>query len=78
MVFFGMFLVVEIIFGSILGILGLSSLPLYKDVQIFSDYPSLAYVIVLLEIIGCGGFLYLFNKLDKKKYTNILSIHSLS
>ena len=68
-IFLGMFVVPEIIFGPIIKILKLSYLPLYQNSQTFSDNPIYAYLIILIEIIGCIGLLYTISKINLKKIT---------
>jgi len=82
-IFLSMFVVPEVLWGTILNagtsILGLSVHSVYYNLQIFDDYPSLAYLIILIEIFAVSGLLYLnFNrqewqhKIQKVFFTIIL------
>lgn len=61
-IFAAIFMVPEILWGNLTKILGISFLPIYKDVQIFTDNPILAFLVIFLEIIGTAGIFYLLNK----------------
>ena len=61
-----MFLVPEILWGNLLKIFKISFLPIYKNVQIFTDNPSVAFLIIITEIIGVSGIIYLLNKKDSE------------
>ena len=62
-----MFVVPEVKWGNLIRIFKISFLPIYKDVQLFTDKTLLAFFIIILEIFGVSGCLYLFNR---KKYIN--------
>ena len=54
------FAVPEVLFGSIIKIFGLSFVPIYKDVQLFTDHPSWAMVVIIVEILGILACVYTF------------------
>jgi len=62
-----MFVIPEVMWGNLIQIFKISFLPIYKDVQLFTDKPLLAFLIIILEISGTLGCIYLLNR---KKYTN--------
>jgi len=61
-IFIAMFAVPEILWGSLIKVFKISFLPLYKDVQYFSDNPGVAFLLIIIEIIGISGIIYLLNK----------------
>jgi len=61
-IFGAMFIVPEVLWGNLIGILHMPLLPFYGNVQIFTDNPMIAYLVIIIEIIGVGGLIYLSNK----------------
>ncbi len=74
-IFGAMFTVPEILWGDLLKIFKISLLPIYKDTQLFNDKPNLAFLIIVIEIIGISGITYLFNKSNLK---NIIFLKYIS
>ncbi len=37
-------------------------MPIYGDLQVFTDKPILAFLVITVEIIGIGGIVYLINR----------------
>ena len=68
-IFVAMFAIPEILWGNLLGILKISFLPIYKNIQIFTDKPTLAFLVIVSEVIGIFGIFYLFNR--KSNVSNI-------
>lgn len=62
-IFGAMFLVPEVLWGPLVKALNFSFLPIYGNVQVFTESPMVAYLVVILEIIGVAGLIYLFNKI---------------
>ncbi len=60
-IFIAMFAIPEILWGSIIKILNLSFLPIYKNIQVFTDKPVIAFFVIIIEIGGLSGILYLLN-----------------
>ncbi|OGZ79174.1 MAG: hypothetical protein A2358_04245 [Candidatus Staskawiczbacteria bacterium RIFOXYB1_FULL_37_44] len=65
-IFIAMFAVPEILWGDIVKILKISFIPIYKSVQYFTDKPGIAFLVIIVEIIGISGIFYLLNKKVKK------------
>ena len=69
-IFGAMFAVPEILWGNLLKIFKINFLPIYKDVQYFTDNPKMAFLVIIAEIIGIFGIIYFLNKkslgIDKK------------
>ncbi len=61
-IFIAMFAVPEILWGGLIKIFKISFLPIYKDIQYFSDNPGVALLLIVIEIIGISGVIYLINK----------------
>lgn len=61
-IFGAMFLIPEILWGNLIKIFGISFLPIYRNVQLFIDEPSVVFLIIIIEIIGIVGIIYLLNK----------------
>jgi hypothetical protein len=70
-IFIAMFAIPEILWGNLVKIFKISFLPIYKNAQYFSDNPTMALFIIIIEIIGVLGVLYLLNK--KNPQVNIVS-----
>lgn len=88
-IFLAMFVVPEVLWGIIFNagtsILGLSAHSVYYNLQIFDDYPSLAYLIIIIEIVAISGLLYLNfkrqewqHKIQKVFFTIILVLLDIS
>lgn len=84
-----MFVVPEVLWGTVLNavasVLGLPVHSIYYDIQVFSDYPSLAYLIITIEIIAVFVLLHLNfkeqeqqNKIRKTFFTIVLTILGIS
>ena len=61
-IFIAMFAVPEILWGGLIKIFKISFLPIYKDIQYFSDNPGVALLLIVIEIIGISGVIYLIIK----------------
>jgi len=61
-IFLAMFAIPEILWGNLIKILELPIIPAYRDVQYFSDNPSIAFLLITVEIIGVSGVIYFLNK----------------
>jgi hypothetical protein len=72
-VFIGMFILLELLYGAIIKIFNLSILPIYKDPQLFYDNPSVALLILLIELIVTIGLIYLINKIKFSKLYKIIT-----
>lgn len=57
-----MFMIPEILWGDIIKIFKLSFLPIYKNIQLFTDKPLLAFLVITTEITSIFGIIYLINK----------------
>lgn len=66
-VFGAMFLIPEVLWGNIIKILNFPFIPIYRDVAIFTNKPIVAFIIILFEIFGVGGIIYLLNKRNNIK-----------
>ena len=72
-IFILMVAIPEVLWGGIIRIFKISFIPLYNNVQMFTDHPSIAFIIIILEIVGVCGIIYIINKknieiLKKFKY----------
>lgn len=63
-IFGAMFLVPEVLWGNLLKIFKISFLPVYRNVQIFTENPNIAFLVIIVEIIGVSGIIYLLSKKD--------------
>ncbi len=61
-IFGAMFVVPEVLWGDLLKVLKISFLPIYQDVQTFTENPSIAFLVIIIEVIGISGVIYLINK----------------
>lgn len=70
-IFGAMVVVPEVLWGNLIKALHIPVLPIYGNVQIFTSKPSLAYLVITMEIVGVIGLTYLFNRgfrIGKLKY----------
>ncbi|MCX6718455.1 MAG: hypothetical protein NTY81_02530 [Candidatus Staskawiczbacteria bacterium] len=65
-IFMAMFAVPEILWGNLIKIFKISFLPIYKNIKYFTDEPMIAFLVIIIEIIGISGIIYLLNKKDAK------------
>jgi hypothetical protein len=61
-IFIAMFAVPEILWGNLIKVFGIYFFPIYKNIQFFIDTPSLAFLVIAIEIIGVSGVFYIINK----------------
>lgn len=61
-IFGAMFVVPEVLWGNLVKVFKISLLPVYKDVQLFTDKPIIAFLVIIIEIVGLSGVIYLLNK----------------
>lgn len=68
-IFLAMFIVPEVIWGALFSavasIFSISFHPIITDTQVFTDHPSLAHLIILVELVGISGLLFLNTKKNK-------------
>ena len=58
----------EVLWGNLIKILNISFLPIYKDVQLFTDKPRYAFLIIFIEILSILSCFYLFNIKKDSRY----------
>jgi uncharacterized membrane protein len=69
-IFLAMFVVPEVLFGPMLGSLGFFmhiKLTSILSGQLITDYPSVAYFVLMLESVGVVGLFAVINKKGEKK-----------
>ena len=66
-IFSAIFIIPEILWGSTIKIFRLNFLPIYRNVEIFNDNSLVAYLVIILEIIGVFGIIYFLNKNYKNR-----------
>ena len=64
-----MFVVPEVLWGAIIKILDVSFVPVYKDPQFFYDHPFFALLLIVVELIGISGLIYVVNKISLRNFS---------
>lgn len=61
-IFGAMVIVPEVLWGNLIKALRVPFLPIYGNIQIFTSKPALAYLVIIMEIVGTIGLIYLLNR----------------
>ena len=67
-----MFLIPEILWGDLIKISKISFLPIFKNVQYFTDNFVLVFLVILVEIIGVSGIICILNSERRLAINNIV------
>ena len=67
-----MFLIPEILWGDLIKISKISFLPIFKNVQYFTDNFVLVFLVILVEIIGVSGIICILNSKRRLAINNIV------
>jgi len=76
-IFSAMFLIPEILWGNLIKVFKISFLPVYKNIQFFINNPPVAFLVIIVEIAGITGIIYLLNKkniISNSTFKNIYNI----
>ena len=65
-IFIATFALPEILWGNLIKILRVSFLPIYRNVQYFTDTPVVAFLVITIEVVSILGVFYLLNKKDEE------------
>jgi hypothetical protein len=61
-IFIAMFAAPEILWGDLIKLARIPLLPIFRNFQFFNDNPNFAYLVIVVEMVGILGVIYLLNK----------------